>query len=102
MLKPLDGPADQTTLTVDTTTVQEAKVGASAFPERGVVTIQPVDGKIYVYFGDGSITPSAATVIADGFEHPKTALRSYEAGPKQPVFILAQSGTVNVKIAERA
>jgi len=102
MLQALDGPSDQTTLTVNTTIVQEAKVGVSAFSERGVVTLQPTTGKIYVYFGDGSTTPNAATVIADGFEQPKSALRSYEAGPKQPIFILAQAGSVDVKIAERA
>ena len=101
-LFPLDGPASQDTISVTTSTVQEAKIGASALSERKVVTLQPVDGKIYVYFGDGASTPSAATVIADGFVQFRNAKNSYECSHRQPVFILAVSGTVNVKVAERA
>lgn len=103
MLQPLDGPAAQTTLTVNTSTVQEAKVGASALSRRGVVTIQPVDGKIYVYFGDDTASaPNAATVIAEGLVVFKNAKESYEAGSQQPIYILAVSGTVDVKVVERA
>lgn len=100
-LIPLDGPAQQTTLTVNTSTVQEAK-GATALPERKVVTIQPTTGKIYVYFGDGASVPSAATVIADGFVQFKNARDSYEASDTQKIYILAVTGTVTVKVAERA
>ena len=102
MLQPLDGPSAQGSISVNTTVVQEAKVGASVKEERAVLTLQPLDGTIYVYFGDGTATPNAATMIADGFEHPKKSLRSYEAGPQQQVFILAKTGTVDVKVAERA
>lgn len=101
-LYPLDGPATQDTISVNSSTVQEAKVGGSAFEDRKVVTLQPVDGKIYVYFGDGVSTPSSATVIADGFIQYKNEKCSYEATHRQAIFILSVSGTVNVKIAERA
>ena len=101
MFQPLDGPSLQDKITVDTTTVQELKSGGSALEERKVVTIQP-DGRIYVYFGDGSSTPSAATVVADGFLQFKDSKETYEASESQPVFVLAVTGTVNVRFAERA
>lgn len=100
MFQPLDGPAKQFTMSVNTTTPQEVKV-TTALEDRQVVTIQPTDGKIWVYFGDGS-TPLAATIVANGFPQVKNSFRSYEAGPRQPLWILSQSGTVTVKIAERA
>ena len=103
MFEPLDGPATQGKLIgVNTSTVVEVKVGASRFTDRKVVTIQPLTGKIYVYFGDGTTTPSAATVAANGFIHFKNAKESYEAGEKQPLFILSLTGTTDVIIVERA
>ena len=101
MYQPLDGPSLQNSVSVDSTTVQKLPSG-SELTERKVITIQPLDGKIWVYFGDGSTTPSAATVAADGFEHGKKAIQTYEASDSQPIFILAQSGTVDVRYAERA
>lgn len=101
MLLPLDGPAVQIKLTaVDTITPVEVKVGASALIDRAVITIQP-NGNIKVYFSDGTV-PSAATILANGFDHYKSAKETYEAGEKQKVYILASSGTVNVVIVERA
>jgi len=102
-ISPLDGPAKQTKITVNTTTVQEIKVGASAQDERKVITVQPLTGKIYVYFGDATASaPNAATVIANGFVQYKKAKDDYEASPQQPLYILAVSGSVDVIIAERA
>jgi len=101
--QPLDGPSKQFSLSVGTGTVIEVKkTGEDPLTDRQVITLQPLDGYIYVYFGDGESTPSPATVAADGFEHYKRLKDSYEAGPEQPVYILAKSGTVNVKVAERA
>jgi len=102
MLQPLDGPSAQATLSVGTVTVVEVKAGGTALEERKVITIQPIGGKIYVYFGDGVTTPSAATVAADGFEHTNKLKESYEAASSQQMFILSAVGTINVKIAERA
>jgi hypothetical protein len=99
---PLDGPSLQTTLSVNTTTVQEVKVGASAITERKVVTIMPTSGKIYVYFGGDAGVPSAATVIAHGLIQYKNAMCSYEASDSQPIYILSLTGTTTVKIVERA
>ena len=99
---PLDGPAVQTTLSVTAIAVTEAKVGASAYAERLVITLQPSDGKIYVYFGDGSTIPSVADVQNHGLLIYKNAKETYEAGQKQELYILALSGTVAVKIVERA
>lgn len=89
MLQPLDGPSVQDTIAV--TTEVEAKVGASAFDERKVVTLQP-DGKLYVTFESGQ----------PGFTLAKNGIYTFEAASSQPVYISAVSGTVNVIVAERA
>ena len=102
MYSPLDGPSTQTTISVTNATVQEIKVGGSALSERSVITVQPTDGNVYIYFGDGTGAPSAATVIADGFIQYKRAKDTYEAASTQAVYILSTTGTVVVKIAERA
>jgi len=101
MLQPLDGPAVQTTLTIDTVTVTEAIASGSPLDERKVVTLQG-DGRFYVYFGDGSGTPSAATVAADGITVFRNQVSSFEATNQQFIFILAVTGTVDVKVVERA
>lgn len=101
MFQLLDGPSIQDRVAVITSVVKELKVGGSALAERQVITIQPLDGNIWVYFGDGS-TPIAATVSSKGLKHVKMAKESYEAGEKQQVFIVAESGTVNVTFVERA
>ena len=99
---PLDGPASQDRVAVTTGTVTELKVAASALADRQVITVQPVDGNIWVYFGNGSSTPSAATVSAKGFKVVKMSKESFEAGERQQLFIVAESGTVNVTFTERA
>lgn len=102
MFQPLDGPSIQGKLTaVDTITAVEAKVGASPLVDRSVVTMQP-DGDMKVYFAEDGVVPSAATVLANGFDHYKNTKESYEAGPKQKIYVLAKSGTINVIVAERA
>ena len=102
MFQPLDGPSSQDRVAVTTSTVKELKVGASVLEDRQVITIQPIDGNVWIYFGDGISTPNAATVLAKGFKHMKMAKESYEAGATQQIFIIADSGTVNVTFVERA
>lgn len=102
MLKPLDGPSKQGLLVVTNVSVLEVKISASALAERKVVTLQPLNGKIRVFFADDGAAPSVGTVLSAGFEHPKKAIRSYEATEKQKVYIAAESGSVNVIAAERA
>ena len=101
MLQPLDGPAKQFSITVDTVTVQELKSGATPLEERKVVTVQ-AEGKVYIYFGDESGTPSAATVAADGFIHFKNGKESYEASDTQKLYALAVAGSVKIRAADRA
>jgi len=86
-----DGPAVQGTLSV-TAVEQEIKVGASALEDRKVVTVQPTNGRVYVSFQTG---------IA-GFLVYKNQMASFEASDKQPIYIISVTGTVSVKIAERA
>lgn len=102
MTQPLDGPSKQFTLTVTTGTAVEVKDGANpAFEGRQVITMQPQDGRIRVYFADEGEVPSAATVSNTGFLHYRNQKETYEAGPDQAVFIVADSGTVEVAVAER-
>lgn len=102
MFQPLDGPSVQGTLSVTSSTVQEAKVGGSRLTDRQVITIQ-ADKDIYVYFGDSTAAaPSSGTVSANGFRQYKDSIQTYEAGETQPVYILAVSATASTKIAERA
>ena len=96
----LDGPAIQGNLSVGTVTVVEAKVGATSFVERQVITMQP-SGNLYVYFANDGEVPTAVTVAANGFLQFKSAKESYEAGPMQKVYLLSAAGTISVKIAER-
>jgi hypothetical protein len=101
MSRLLDGPAKQTKVSVGTGTAVEVKVGASSFTDRQAITIQPT-GKLKVYFADEGETPSAATVAANGFIHFKDAKETYEAGPQQKVFIVSDTGTIDVVVCERA
>lgn len=101
MYIPLDGPSKQGVLSVGTALVVEAKIGASVYPDRQVITLQP-SGKLYVYFADAGETPSTTDVSTKGFIHYKDAKESYEAGERQKVFLLSDTGTISVRIAERA
>lgn len=104
MLQPLDGPSKQYKVAINTTTVRkiEEVVSGGAYGERKVITLQPLDGRIRVYFGDGINTPSTATMLSDGILQYKNSKESYEAAESQDVYILADSGTVNVIVVERA
>jgi len=98
----LDGPAKQFKLSaVDTATPVEVKSGVSSMEERKVITIQG-SAKFYVYFADEAESPSAATVTANGFIQYKNAKETYEASDSQVVFVLAATGTVDIRGAERA
>lgn len=102
MFLELDGPAVQTKLSVGTATVVEVKVGASSYGERKVVTMQPIGGNVYLYFGDGITTPSAATVSANGFVLYQNGAYTYEASATQPLYVVSVIGTIDLIIAERA
>lgn len=101
MFNPLDGPARQFAVSLTSATVVEVKV-TTPFPERKVITMQALDADIWVYFGDGSTTPNAATVAANGFKQYRYSKETYECSETQAMFILAVSTTTSVRIAERA
>jgi hypothetical protein len=102
-LLPLDGPSKQFAVALTDSTAVEVKDGANpAISERKIITILPTDGKIYIYFGNGVDTPTANDIQTKGFPHPKGAIRSYEATNTQDVWIVADTGTVDVRIAERS
>ena len=93
MLEALDGPGVYGTLSVSTAT--ELKVGGSALEERKVVSFQPVDGDIY-YGYDSSVSTSTGTLVL------KNQLVIIEAGTTLPVWLIAATGTVDVRITEVA
>lgn len=88
----LDGPALYTSISV-TTTPQEVKVGGSALQERQLISIQPIDGDIY-YGYDNSVSSTTGTLIKKGQWFPQ------EAGEDLSVWVVAASGTVDVRITE--
>jgi hypothetical protein len=93
-LYPLDGPTVEDELSVTTTPV-ELKVSTSAYEERKVVTFEAQDGRVRWGFTNG-ITPTK------GFIGFKNRLTTIEAAASQSVWIVAESGTVKVYLAERA
>lgn len=101
MFLPLDGPSLQDQESVTDSTVFRVKSGSSELAGRDVVSIQPLDGKIWVFFGDGSTVPSASDVKNKGFPQPKNSFRTYEATETQEIYIVADTGTVDVRFAER-
>lgn len=98
---PLDGPSLQDQANVTDSVVFRVKSGSSEMEGRSVVTILPMDGMVWVFFGDGVNVPSAANVKAKGFPHYKSSLRTYEASESQEMYIVADTGTVDVRYAER-
>lgn len=102
MLFPLDGPALQNALSITTTVVVEAKIGASAFKERKAVTIQPKNGDLYIYFGDDTTTPTNTDLTNKGMLIYSGAKETYEASASQRIFLMAVSATTTVIVVERA
>lgn len=87
----LDGPGITGTINVSTTV--EAKVGASAYSERTLIIIQPIDGDLEWSFNSGFGAGEGHILI----EEITLQLR---ASDQLPVYIRAVSGTVEVRISE--
>lgn len=92
MLLPLDGPGIHGNINV-TTTPSEAKVGGSRLDSRSVITIQPIDGVIYFGYSN-TVSSTTGTKIFKGQIYPM------EASDNLAVWIVAESGTVDVRITE--
>jgi hypothetical protein len=92
MYQPLDGPAVYGALSVTTTPV-ELKVGASPVSERKVISFQPTDGVVY-YGYDSSVSSTTGTKI---FSHQLIII---EASEQLAVYLVSETGTVNVRITE--
>lgn len=101
MYSSLDGPTKSGVLTnVSASVPVEVRAGATAFEARQVVTLQG-DGRFYVYLPDDNETVTQANVAARGFTQFRNAKETYGAAFGQRVFVMAVSGTVNVRFAER-
>jgi hypothetical protein len=92
MYQPLDGPAVYGALSVTTTPV-ELKVGASPVSERKVISFQPTDGVVY-YGYDSSVSSTTGTKIFSN------QLIIIEASEQLAVYLVSETGTVNVRITE--
>lgn len=88
-----DGPGTNTSLSVTDAASVEVKVGAEAQPERKIVIIQPQNGRVYWGYSN-SVSSS------NGFLISKKQTIVIEATTMLPVYIIAESGTVDVRIAE--
>lgn len=97
----LDGPSKQGQQNVTSAAVFRVKLGTTEFSDREVVTIYPIDGKIWVFFADEGVVPTASDVKSKGFPQPKNSMRTYEATYTQLIYIIADTGTVDVRYAER-
>ena len=92
---PLDGPSVEDEISVNAITPTELKVGDSPADERKVVTFEAQNGKIRWGFTD-EITALKGYI---GF---KNQIITVEASDQQPVYVIAQSGTVTVYFSERS
>lgn len=92
MFNPLDGPGIEGALAVNTSAI-EVKVGAAVLDQRSVITIQPLDGDVYYGYTAG-VTSTTGTKIFQGQVYP------LEATHQLPVYVVAASGPIDVRITE--
>ena len=92
MYQPIDGPSFYGALSVGTSPVL-LKVGASVYTERSVVSFQPTNGIIYYGF-DASVTSSTGTKVY------QDQIIWLEAAAANDIYLVAASGTINVRITE--
>lgn len=91
---PLDGPAVYGAISVTSTPI-ELKVGASVLDERKVVTFQPLDGDIY-YGYDNSVSYTTGTKIIE------SQFFELEVASTLSIYLVAETGSINVRITEVA
>ena len=94
MFLPLDGPSEQTSISVSTSEV-EAKVGLAPLLGRKVVTIQPLTGRVRVLFKSGILATSGILIY-------KRQIVSFEASESQSIYLITESGITDVVVVERA
>jgi hypothetical protein len=82
-------------ITVGTTAV-EAKVGGSRISPREMVRIYNNDPSITIYFGAAGVTVATGEPLRPG------EAVSVPAGDELGVFVIAASGSVNVRVQEMA
>lgn len=92
MYQTINGPGVQGALSVSTTAI-EVKVGGTALDQRILISIQPLDGVIYYGYTD-SVSASTGTKVFKG------QYFSLEATDQATVYLIAASGTVDVRITE--
>lgn len=95
MFLPLDGPAAQDLISVGDVSQVEIKVGASALTERKVVTIQPFGGKLRIFFVSGLNTDHGLLLV-------NKEKATFEASESQTMYMISESGTIDVLVIERA
>jgi len=88
----LNGPAAFDS--VDISTAEELKVGANRLDGRRVVSIQPLDGDIHLGFDNTVSATKRAMTIRKG------QFIEREASDQLAIWIIADTGTVKVNIAE--
>lgn len=89
----INGPSYYGAISVSTTPTL-LKVGASVYSERIEVSFQPLDGDIYYGF-DSSVSYTTGTKVF------RYQLITLESGPLETIYLVTESGTVDVRITER-
>lgn len=92
MYQPIDGPNVYKSLSV-TTSATELKVGASVLDDRIAILIQPINGRVYFGF-------SNAVTTSNGILLQKNQIFGLELGPRASIYLIAETGIVDVRIAE--
>jgi hypothetical protein len=94
MLQPLDGPAVSSSVAVSSAV--EIKVGSTVLDERKMLSVQPTDGNIYLSYEAAASASNAFLIVFEG------QYIELERGALLPVYMVAESGTVNVLVGEIA
>lgn len=92
MLLPLDGPADSTSKNISAS--EEVKVGASALDERKMISVQPLDGNVFLSYASPATSSNAFLKVFQG------QFVELERGTLLPVYIVAETGTVTTLVGE--
>lgn len=92
MILSLDGPAVSSSQSISTSV--EVKVGGTALDERKMISVQPLDGNVFLSYNTPATSANGFMKIFQG------QYVEVERGNTLPVYIIAETGTVETLIGE--
>ena len=90
----LDGPGNNTAISVTTTAV-EVKVGGSALLDRKAVVIQPLNGDVFWGYDSGTTSTTGFKIFQDNTVY-------IQATDALPIYLVAAAGSIDTRIGEVA